>query len=108
MFLIDCKDTKIYSISRKIVKDMCLCTKVQRKKQKYMQKIFEERFLYLRDEESRHALLFFYINISVKIIMIDPIKKYTLFFSLYVFECGIYSEMEILIIIPAVIARVIL
>ena len=87
---------------------MCLCTKVQKKKQKYMHKIIEERFLYLRDEESRHALLFFYINISVKIIMIDPIKKYTLFFSLYVFECGIYSEMEILIIIPAVIARVIL
>ena len=87
---------------------MCLCTKVQKKKQKYMHKILEERFLYLRDEESRHALLFFYINISVKIIMIDPIKKYTLFLILYVLECGMYSVIEILIIIPAVIARVIL
>ena len=42
----------------------------------YAQK-YQKKDFYITLKESRHALLFFYINISVKIIMIVPMKKYT-------------------------------
>lgn len=74
----------------------------------YAQNKLRKIFIFTRWGEQACSSFLFYVNISVIIIMIDPMKKYTLFLELYFLELGIYSVIDILIIIPAVIASVML